>query len=301
MSVNYHKIKKWMNMLLGKSVYHVNQDEGKIYSLDGVEGYYNNLTEKVSKFGEKGDNVPKTVVDTGEEIYFSIAIMQYGLGAYDLYLLNKDTAMIPKVLACADWAVENQQSDGSWVTFFFENPKHPYSSMAQGEGISLLIRANIITNDEKYKIAARKALQFMLLPLERGGTTKYEGNDVYFYECTGEPLILNGWIFSIWGVYDYYKYFHDKESKEVLDATILTLGKKLPDFDIGYWSKYEDGRRICSPFYHQLHITQLHTMMLLTGMEIFEDYATLWANYKRKPLMRGYAFIRKVFQKITEK
>jgi heparosan-N-sulfate-glucuronate 5-epimerase len=33
--------------------------------------------------------VPMTIVDTGEQIYFPIAVFQYGLGAYDLYLLNK--------------------------------------------------------------------------------------------------------------------------------------------------------------------------------------------------------------------
>lgn len=300
MSVNYHKIKKWMNMLLGRSVYHVNQDEGKIYSLDGIGGYYNNLTEKVSKFGEKGDNVPKTVVDTGEEIYFSIAIMQYGLGAYDLYLLDKDISMIQKVLACADWGVDNQQSDGSWVTFLYENPNHPYSSMAQGEGISLLIRAYIITNDEKYRKSAQKALEFMLLPIEKGGTTKYDGDDVYFYECTEDPLILNGWIFSIWGIYDYYKFFKDEKVKVLFDATILSLERKLPDYDIKYWSKYEDGKRISSPFYHKLHIFQLNVLYTMTAHETFKYYADTWTHYQNSWWNRKRAFIVKAIQKVLD-
>lgn len=32
MGVNLFKIKKWTHMLLGNSVYHVNQNEGKYYS-----------------------------------------------------------------------------------------------------------------------------------------------------------------------------------------------------------------------------------------------------------------------------
>lgn len=287
-------------MLLRRSVFHVTQDEGKIYSLEGVEGYYNNLTEKVSRFGEHGSSIPKTVVDTGEEIYFSIAIMQYGLGAYDLYLLYKDVSMLGKVMACADWAVENQQSDGSWVTFSYENIKHPYSSMAQGEGVSLLIRAYKITNHEKYIEAAKKAFQFMLLPLESGGTAKYESDDIFFYECTEEPLILNGWIFSIWGVYDYYKHFHDKKSKQVLDASINTLEKKIPDFDIGYWSKYEDGNRICSPFYHSLHIAQLNVMYDLTGRDIFKKYSEIFTIYQSNIFYKYFAFVRKAWQKVLE-
>lgn len=86
MGVNLFKIKKWINMLRGNSVYHVNQDEGKYYSKTEVKGYYNNLTDKVLLFGKKGNGIPTTTVDTGETIYFSIAIFQYGLASYDLYL-----------------------------------------------------------------------------------------------------------------------------------------------------------------------------------------------------------------------
>lgn len=92
----------------------------------------------------------------------------------------------------------------------------------------------------------------MLLPLKQGGTTKYEGNDVYLYACTENPLILNGWIFSLWGINDYCKYFDDKDVKDVLNKTLSTLERRLLDFDIGYWSMYENGMRICSPFNHKL-------------------------------------------------
>ena len=78
--------------------------------------------------------------------------------------------------------------------------------MAQGEGISLLLRAFIVTGNDNYLKAAEMAKDFMLLPIEKGGTARYEGDNVFLYEYTYEPLILNGWIFSIWGLYDYCKY-----------------------------------------------------------------------------------------------
>lgn len=83
-------------MLSGNSVFHVNQGEGKIYSKDSVAGYYNDLTEKITRFGLPDDSVPKSFVDTGEEIYFSISIFQYGLAAYDLYLITGDKNIYPK-------------------------------------------------------------------------------------------------------------------------------------------------------------------------------------------------------------
>lgn len=120
--------------------------KGTIYSKKEIRGYYNDLTERVSRFGRDDNRVPATIVDNGEEVYFSIAIFQYGLGAYDLYLKSGDNNMLEKAISCADWAVENQQKDGNWCTFVFENPKYPYSSMAQGEGISLLLISSIGVN-----------------------------------------------------------------------------------------------------------------------------------------------------------
>lgn len=300
MSINLHKLKKWVNMLLGNSIYHVNQAQGTEYSKTDVKGYYNDLTEKVSKFGREDNEVPSIKIDSGEEVYFSIAIFQYGLGAYDLYLKSKDQSMLEKTLACADWALKNQQSNGSWFAFPFENQQHPYSSMAQGEGISLLLRAFIVTGNDNYLKAAEMAKDFMLLPIEKGGTARYEGDNVFLYEYTYEPLILNGWIFSIWGLYDYCKYIGDEGSWKVLDATLNSLKKKLPDYDIKYWTKYDDGKRICSPFYHRLHIAQLNTMYDLFGDQIYKEYADKWEAYQNSFWKSKLAFLKKALQKVFE-
>lgn len=298
MGISLYKIKKWTKMLTGKSISHVDQGIGKIYSVEEIKGYYNNLTEKVTKRDDLGNKVPMSSVDTGETIYFPIEIFQYGLGAYDLYLLNNDKEMLVKVSAVANWAVDNQQDDGSWVTFTYENPKHPFSSMAQGEGISLLLRAYLGLQNEKYLDAVKKAVAFMLLPLEQGGTTKYEGNDVYFYECTEDPLILNGWIFSLWGIMDYCKFFNDPDVKDILDRTLRTLERKVPDFDMDYWSMYEDGMRICSPFYHKLHIAQLNVMYELTGKAVYKIYADKFEKYQNSGINRKRAFVKKAIQKV---
>lgn len=298
MGISLYKIKKWTKMMTGNSISHVDQGVGKVYSINEIKGYYNNLIEKVTKREDLGNKVPMSNVDTGEKIYFSIEIFQYGLGAYDLFLLNNDKKMLTKVKAAADWAVNNQQEDGSWRTFAYENPSHPYSSMAQGEGISLLLRAYLELEERKYLDTVKKAIKFMLLPIDKGGTTKYEGEDVYFYECTDDPLILNGWIFSLWGVVDYCKYFNDSEVKNILERTLKTLERKLSDYDIGYWSMYEDGMRISSPFYHKLHIAQLNIMYELTGKDVYKTYADKFEKYQSNKIYKNIAFVRKAMQKI---
>lgn len=299
MSISIYKIKKWYKMMIGKSISHVNQGIGTCYSKTEVAGYYNDLTEKVTK-DDPSILVPQYYVDTGEKIYFSIGIFQYGLAAYDLFLKTNDEIYKKKLLACGDWAVDNQQPDGGWVTFAYELPEHPYSSMAQGEGISMLIRAHIATGDKKYIDAAEKAKDFMLRAVSDGGTTSYCGKDVYFYECTHEPLILNGWIFSLWGIYDWCKYSHDETATKVLTATLDSLKDKLSDFDLGYWSKYEDGKRICSPFYHKLHVAQLNAMYDLFGDEIYKEYADKWDKYQKSFWNPKIAFVKKAVQKVFE-
>lgn len=300
MGVSLYKIKKWYKMLTGKSISHVNQGVGRYYSKEVVAGYYNDLTEKVTK-----DNpdilVPQYYVDTGEKIYFPIGIFQYGLASYDLFLKTGDEIYKKKLIACADWAVENQQENGGWATFLYKSPEHPYSSMAQGEGISLLIRAYKECKDEKYLSSCHRAKDFMLVSIEGGGTTKYRGTDIFLYEFTHDPLVLNGWIFSAWGLFDYSKWFDDKEVADIYRQIVETIKKTLPRYDTGYWSKYDIRKRIASPFYHNLHIAQLRVMYDLTGDKIFNQYADMFESYSGKSINRSRAFLVKAIQKIFEK
>lgn len=302
MAISTYKLKKWFNMMIGNSVHHVNQDEGKIYSKTEIKGYYNNLTEKITRFGRKDNNIPLTYVDTGEEIEFSIAIFQYGLAAYDLFLLSdqKDNGAFKKMIACAEWAVKNQQADGAWVTFEYENPEYPYSGMAQGEGISLLLRAYKETNQDSFLNSAHRAMDFLLLPIEKGGPTKYVNDKIYLYECPRDPLILNGWIFAIWGLMDYVKATGDIKVKNILNKTLETLEQDLSSYDLGYWSKYEDEKRIASPFYHRLHIAQLNVMYDLTGTPIYKKFADKWTKYQNNWIFSKIAFMKKAIQKVFE-
>ena len=287
-------------MMAGKSISHVNQGIGTCYSKDKVAGYYNDLTEKITK-DDPDILVPKYHVDSGEEIYFSIGIFQYGLGSYDLLLKTQEDAYRQKLLACADWAVENQQINGSWVTFAYENPEHPYSSMAQGEGISMLLRAYIVTKDEKYMEAACKAKDFMLKPLNEGGTTEYVEDNVFLYEYTAEPLVLNGWIFSYWGLRDFHLMTGNADVKNIATKTVKTMIKFLQHFDLKYWSRYDLTKRIASPFYHKLHIAQLHVMYDLTSEVAYKKYAEKWEAYLQNPICKSRAFLKKAMQKIFER
>jgi heparosan-N-sulfate-glucuronate 5-epimerase len=302
MGLSIYNIKKWTRMLTGRSIEHVNQGVGKIYSLSEVKGYYNDFTEKVTK----GDNyyevkIPVLKAESGLDVQFPIAIFQYGLGAYDLYLLKQEDLFFEKFKITVDWAMDNQKVDGSWNNFYFNHPEAPYSSMAQGEGVSLLVRAYKEFNDIKYLLAAKKAIDFLIIPIENGGTTKYINDEVFLQEFTNKPTVLNGWIFTLFGLYDYLKIDNDSEVRNIYDRSIQTLKRHLVNFDNGYWSKYDLDKMITSPFYHKLHISQLKVMYEITGEVTFNDYSKRWETFNNKSINRLKSFIVKAIQKLAEK
>lgn len=290
-------------MLAGKSVWHVNQDIGKCFSKDRVSGYYNNMTEKVTKMPEllESDELPKLNLEDGSFTFFPVAIFQYGLGAYDLFIQTSDDRYERKFIQCVEWAIDNQDAKGRWNNFSHFCPETPYSAMAQGEGASLLVRAYKHIGKPEYLNAAKKAIDFMLLPLEDGGTTKYEREDAYLMEYTFKGMVLNGSIFSWWGLYDYVLASNDKEGYyQIKEKTLNSIVTILPKFRSGFWSMYSVDGLIASPFYHNLHIAQMQAMYDLTRKEIFKQYATLWAKRQKNPFCKSAAFVKKAFQKIME-
>lgn len=301
MSLNLYNIKKWYRMLTGKSLLHVKQDIGTCFSKTEIKGYYNNLTRKVMQDIKLLNSLqlPITTTEKGEKVYFPVQIFQYGLGSYDLYLQTKEIKFLNRFNLCVEWAKSNQLNSGAWDNFSFVYPKNPYGAMCQGEGASLLLRAYILTKDNTYLEQAKKALDFMLLPIEKGGTTQYQDKNIILLEYTHLPMVLNGFIFALFGLFDMF--FIYEQYKQILEQTINTLIKFLPQFDNSYWSLYSLDKKIASPFYHNLHIAQLQALYQLTEQEIFNNYANKWTKYEINSINKGRAFIKKSFQKIMEK
>ncbi|KXB37157.1 D-glucuronyl C5-epimerase [Bacteroidales bacterium KA00344] len=303
MAISIYNIKKWYNMMCGKSILHVNQDIGKCFSKTELLGYYNNLTEKVTKQSNLVDTqeLPTILQEDGVIIVFPVAVFQYALGCYDLYLLKKDDRYLNKFLQLAAWTFQNQDQKGRWDNFSHTYPQHPYGAMAQGEAVSVLLRAYKKTNDEKFLEASHKAINYMLQPIEKNGTTLYDGQDVLLKEFQHLPLVMNGWIFAWWGLYDYVLVTHDSgEYLSILEKSCSSLIKFLPKFDTYIWSKYDADKKLASPFYHHLHIAQMQAMYILTGNEVFKRYADKWKEKEKNVFCKTTAFLLKAVQKIME-
>jgi len=246
--------------------------------------------------------------------YNPIAIAQYGLGNYNLFRRTGDPERRHKFLAAADWLVSNleQNPAGLWVwnhhfDWEYRTPlKAPwYSALAQGQGISLLVRAHRETEDLVYLEAAQRAFVTFLRTTVEGGVTYVDDRGyTWFEEVIVDPPthILNGFIWAAWGVYDYHLHTGDQDAAHLFAEAVRTLKDNLHRFDAGFWSLYEQSgtrmKMLASPFYHHLHIVQLQVMHRLTGDPVFADYAHRWEVYRRDPLKRTLALTYKALFKI---
>jgi len=246
--------------------------------------------------------------------YNPIAIAQWGLGNYNAFLRGEDETRREKVLLACEWLSSYlvQNSSGVWVwhhEFDWEyrtRLKAPwYSALAQGQGISLLLRAWKETGDAAYLDVAERAFHSFGKSTSEGGVSfTDESGDLWFeeYIVTPPTHILNGFIWAAWGVYDYFLATRDSIAEQLFLKAAETLRKNLSNYDLGFWSLYEQsGTRLpmlASPFYHRLHVVQLRVMHRLTGDAIFSEYADRWESYELSPAKRRRALCYKAAFKL---
>ena len=241
--------------------------------------------------------------------YNPIAIAQWGLGNYNLFRQTQSPERQRNFLKASDWLCTHleQNSHGLWVWnhhFDWEyrtTLKAPwYSGLAQGQGISLLMRAHAETGAAKYMDAANRAYQSFLASTDEGGVIfTDEHGDLWFEEYIVSPPthILNGFIWAIWGIHDYALATGNASAHDLFTRAVKTLRTNLHRYDAGFWSLYEEsGTRLpmlASAFYHRLHIVQLRVMHRLTGDKVFADYADRWEGYAQSRSRRTRALCYK--------
>jgi hypothetical protein len=175
-----------------------------------------------------------------------------------------------------------------------------YSGLAQGQAISLLVRAHAKTGERKYLNCAALAFRSFLTDVASGGVRFLDAEkNVWFEEYLVSPPthILNGFIWAAWGVYDYFLATGSREAMGLFAGAVTTLDANLARYDLGFWSRYELSGTllpmIASRFYHRLHVTQLRVMHRITSEKIFDVYAQRWENFAQSRSKRSRALFYK--------
>jgi heparosan-N-sulfate-glucuronate 5-epimerase len=246
--------------------------------------------------------------------YNPIAIAQYGLGNYNLFRRSADPSRRRKFFVTADWLCSHLERNAHGLAVwnhhfdweYRDTLKAPwYSALAQGQGISVLVRAHRESGEARYLDAAQRALVTFCRPMDEGGVAfTDERRDLWFeeYIVTPPTHILNGFIWASWGIYDYFLATRDSSARDLFSRAVQTLLRNLDRYDLGFWSLYEQsGTRlpmVASLFYHQLHIVQLRVMSRLTGEAEFARVAERWESYSRSRSNRARALCYKTALKL---
>lgn len=231
--------------------------------------------------------------------YNPITIAQYGLANLDAVMLGEDSrrALATDLL---DWLVgslERQSGGGGLWRMPFRDPKYVWldrgwvSALAQGQGISALLRGYELFGMEQYFAAAGEAYQGLHSGRVSPPLLREAANGTLWYEeyPAERPLhVLNGHVYAMLGVLDWARVTGDARAFARWEAAVSAVRSTLASFDTGYWSVYDlRFRELASLHYHKnIHLPLLEVVGSLTGDPYFDEVARRWRSYLGSPRCR---------------
>lgn len=219
-----------------------------------------------------------------------VAQAQYGLANLDSYRLTRDPLYLTRAEAQAQRLVDRKVvSRGAWFypyDFDFElyddaaNASHApwYSAMAQGQALSLFVRLYETTQDPAWRTAADATFASLQLgPAPDVPWVTWVDPSGYLwleeYPRPGEQSeqVLNGHIFTSFGLYDYWLLTRDPRAATLLAGAFATVQAEIPAVfrDPGWLSNYSKLHHAPTAHYHPIHIAQLLTLQAITHNPVF--------------------------------
>jgi len=227
--------------------------------------------------------------------YHAIRICQYALHLYSAWLRTGNEEVREAFFNQAGWLRDKQQRrkdvDGLYL-FSFPWPKYGAgpgwcSAMAQGEAISVLLRAEHLRPGAGFGDAAARAAEPFKRTIERGGVVWTGERGVFFEEVANEHAahILNGCIFAFWGLWELHQARRELWETRLLERATDTILRWLPLYDTGWWSRYSlqrtaSGRpHVATLKYHAFHVAQLRVLASMLREPRFSNVADRWEGY----------------------
>lgn len=198
---------------------------------------------------------------------------------------------------CANWLVDNSTPFGDYSILEYKFPWPMFnltstwrSGMAQAQAIQVLVRAYDFTRDTGYSDCAKKLLNSFFIEVKDGGVTYKTTKNGWWYEeyadegCK-ESRVLNGMIFTVLGIYEYYKYTEDLDAKYLFDQGVSGLKENLYRYNKGGYSYYDILGHPAGGIYHKIYIKLLDSLYNITNEKVFKEYSNIWAKYKQTPFI----------------
>jgi heparosan-N-sulfate-glucuronate 5-epimerase len=223
------------------------------------------------------------------ETYNPAYVAWYGLMRLERSLRNGEDAGREAFLRQVQWlrdhAVRRDDDSVIWpLTFDWVEGKcrlrAPWvSAMIQGLAISALIRAHRALGDDQLLDLCRAALGIFEKSVQDGGVVTIDNGHAVYEEYPGFPLprVLDGFLFSLLGLYDLVTETQDAKARQLLTDGLDGLRHLLPFWDYrGKWSWYGSHGYLCPPQYNRLNSALLGSLARLSSDPCLQRYAVAW-------------------------
>jgi len=227
-----------------------------------------------------------------------VVVCQQAMDYWEELQERGDPADRRRFLNCANWLCDNAVPMEGYLMLEYDYPLWAYglegingSGMAQGLALPVLSRAAEISSERDYLGTAEGLMGAFYVEEEDGGVThKYEGDGWWYEEYATRsgphPRVLNGMIYAMLGLYDYYERTGSARAKFLFDKGAEAAQRDLPDYDQGGHSLYDAMGLPASRMYHNTHVRQLEQLYEITGEELFNAYAVRWKGHMERTMIQ---------------
>ena len=214
-----------------------------------------------------------------------VTISQYGLWMHKRWRQTHARSDVHGALRAARWLVSHQRL-GVWRYDFpyksagMTETLQPgwFSAMAQGQAMSLLVRAYYITGHTTFLQVARRALRPFSVPVPQGVLGNLDGPWYEEYPSAHPTHVLNGFMFSLLGLYDLAPY--STKAARLYREGRGSLLRALPRFDGPGISRY-DLAVLASKTYNHVRVVELRVLDSINPTPVLRFWAARFASYDK--------------------
>jgi D-glucuronyl C5-epimerase C-terminus len=196
-----------------------------------------------------------------------------------------DYAQMESVLSQIIPLAVNRAGGLVWEYYFqFDGGQPPWTSaMSQGTGIEALTRAYLASHQASYLQLAHEALPVFTAPPPVGVRVPTALGARYVqYTFTPGTEILNAFLQSLIGLYDYAQVSDDPLAQQLFAAGNAEAESEVPQFDTGAWSLYQPGIEDTLS-YHELVTGFLQELCARTKTPVYCVTAQHFTSYLTTP------------------
>ncbi len=173
----------------------------------------------------------------------------------------------------------------AWEYYFnFDGGTPPWTSaMSQATALQALTRGYLALHQRSLLDVARRALPiFHAAPPLGVRVRTARGSRYLLYSFAPGAPVINGFLQTLVGLYDFARYSHDADAQRLFAAGDAEARAEVPHYDTGAWSLYQPGQEDTLS-YHQLVTGFLQNLCSRTHAQVYCTTARHFRSYLKTP------------------